>query len=146
MVEYTVEHNQCELLLRKKYNLCQLPLSKKYRSHFEIIASILEAAKCSSGDRYFLMKHTSANYAQLKKYLESLNRLGFIEIRMRDQQILYCATEKGLEFLKQYYILLGMLTNPYAPSRQGQLIYQTAYAAFKKPKNSNENSLSEYAK
>lgn len=133
MANWIADYASSDSSLRRKYNLCQLPLSKKYRSHFEIIASILDVTRCDSGDRYFLMKHTGVNYAQLKKYLGSLAKIGFIEVRMRGQQMLYCATEKGLAFLRQYYVLLGMLTNTYALSEQGQLLYQVAHAALKKP-------------
>jgi predicted transcriptional regulator len=145
VANYTLGHDSCDLVLRKKYHLCDLPFSKKYRSHFEIIASILDAAKFNDGDRYFLMKRTSVNYAQLKKYLDTLTKIGFIEVRMRDQQILYCATNKGLEFLNQYYVLIGMLVSTYELSRQGQLIYQAAQAAFKKSQTPRGDSLPQHA-
>jgi predicted transcriptional regulator len=145
MAIYPVERDSCDSSLRRG-NIWQLPVSKKYRSHFEIIASILDVARNNSGDRYFLMKHTSVNYAQLKKYLGSLTKIGFIEVQARGQKILYCATEKGLAFLRQYYILIGMLTKTYTLSEQGQLIYQPAYATMKKPQNPNEDSVSRYAK
>jgi predicted transcriptional regulator len=125
MATYTLEHDSCDLSLRKKYNLCELPFSKKYRSHFEIIASILDATKYNSTDRYFLMKRTSINYAQLNKYLESLTNIGFIEVQMKDGQMAYSTTQKGLEFLKQYYVLLGTLMNAYTLGKQGRAIYQT---------------------
>lgn len=146
MANYTLEHDSYDVSLRKKYNLSDLPFSKKYRSHFEIIASILDAARYSSGDRYFLMKRTSINYAQLKKYLESLAKIGFIEVQMRGSQIAYCATQKGLDFLRQYYVLLGMLMNAYTLGKQGQAVCQTAYVAFNKPKDTNMDSASRYAK
>jgi predicted transcriptional regulator len=133
MADYTVGHDLCTLSVRKKDNLYQLPFSKKYRSHFEIIAAILEATKYDSGDRYSLMKRTGINYAQLKKYLGSTTKIGFIEVRMEGRQILYRATDRGLEFLKQYYVLLGMLMNTYLLSEQGQSICQTVYTPFKKP-------------
>lgn len=140
MANCTVGYDSLDSPLRKTYNLCQLPLSKKYRSHFEIMATILDVAKCGSGDRYFLMKRTGINYAQLKKYLGSLTKIGFIEIRMRGQQMLYCATEKGVAFLRQYYVLLAMLTNVYAPGEQSQIIYQAQHTALKKPLNFSEAS------
>ena len=128
MADFTVEHDSYNLSLLKKNSPCQLTLSKKYRSHFEIIAEILDAIKYGSGDKYSLMKRTGINYAQLKKYLASIAKIGFVEVRVRGQQILYCETERGLEFLKQYYVLLGMLINTYALTEQNQSIYQTAYA------------------
>jgi predicted transcriptional regulator len=146
VANYTLRHDSCDLVLRKKYHLCDLPFSKKYRSHFEIIASILDATKFNDGDRYFLMKRTSVNYAQLNKYLEILTKIGFIEVRMRDQQILYCATNKGLEFLNQYCVLIGMLVSTYELSRRSQLIYQVAQATFKKSKTRSGDSLLQYAR
>jgi predicted transcriptional regulator len=128
-------HDLPESSLRKTDGLWQLPASKKYRSYFEIMASILDVARNNSGDRYFLMKRSRVNYAQLKKYLGSLTRIGFIEVEMRGRRIQYCATEKGLAFLRQYYILLGMLADTYAIGDQGQLAYQPAYEPTRKPHN-----------
>jgi predicted transcriptional regulator len=132
MANYTVEHESYNLSLLKKSSPYQLTLSKKYRSHFEIIAAILDATKYDSGDRYSLMKRTGINYAQLKKYLASITKIGFIEVRMRGQQIQYCATERGLDFLRQYYILLGMLMNTYGLGERDQSVCQAAFASFKK--------------
>jgi predicted transcriptional regulator len=146
MASYAVEPDSCDSPLRKKYDHCELPLSKKYRSHFEIAASILDAAKYDSRDRYFLMKRTSINYAQLKKYLESLAKIGFIEVQMRGGQMLYCSTQRGLEFLRQYYVLLGMLMNAYALGKQGQAVYQTAYATLNKRKSSDMGFVPPYAR
>lgn len=132
MADYMLEHDSYNLSLLKKNSPCQSTLSKKYRSHFEIIAAILDATKYDSGDKYSLMKRTGINYAQLKKYLASITKIGFIEIRMIGQRILYAATERGLEFLKQYYLLLGMLMNTYSLEEQSRSVCQTAYAPFKK--------------
>lgn len=132
MTGYAVEHDSYNLSLLKKNSPSQATLSKKYRSHFEIIAAILAATKYDSGDKYALMKRTGINYAQLKKYLASITKIGFIEVRVRGQQILYGATERGVEFLKQYYILLGMLMNTYSLDEQSRSVCQTVIAPFKK--------------
>jgi len=84
---------------------------KKNRGHFEIIASMLEAVKNNDRALYTLMKHTGSNYAELKKYLESLTEFGFIETDTKEGRVLYKASEKGRNFLRQYYVLLGMLLN-----------------------------------
>ena len=84
---------------------------KKNRGHFEIIASMLEAVKNNDRALYTLMKHTGSNYAELKKYLESLAEIGFIEKDIKEDRVSYRASEKGLNFLRQYYVLLGMLLN-----------------------------------
>jgi predicted transcriptional regulator len=132
MAAYTVTRDSSDSSLLGTKDVWQLPASKKYRSHFEIIASILDVARNNSGDKYFLMKHTSVNYAQLKKYLGFLTRTRFIEVEMRGQRIQYCATERGLAFLKQYRILLGMLADTYAVGDQGQLVYQPTCAPTRK--------------
>jgi len=86
-----------------------LPFRKKYRSHFEIIASMLEAVKDNSVGRFSLMKYANINCTQLKKYLESLTEMGLIDMNIKEGQVLYSTSDKGLTFLKQYYVLLGML-------------------------------------
>lgn len=70
---------------------------------------MLEAAKDNSASRYSIMKQTGSNYADLKKYLRSLTEVGLIEKNMNADQVLYRASEKGLEFLRQYYVLLRIL-------------------------------------
>jgi predicted transcriptional regulator len=98
------------LPVNKKYSLSTLqPLHKKYRSHFEIIGLVLEAVKADSATPFSIMKHASVNCAQLKKYLKSLTEIGFLEVEIQKCKIFYRASEEGLEFLRQYYILLEML-------------------------------------
>ena len=101
---------------KRELNLRRLAWCKKNRSHFEIIASILEAIKDNGTvlSGYSLMKHAGINSAQLKEYLESLTEIGFIETDTKENRILYRASEKGLDFLGQYYILVGMLSSTYA--------------------------------
>jgi predicted transcriptional regulator len=92
-----------------KLDLCWWPLHKKYRSHFEIIASMLEAVKSNEASLSYLWKHTNSNCAQLKKYLGWLTERGFINMSIVRGQVLYRANEKGMEFLRQYHLLLSML-------------------------------------
>jgi predicted transcriptional regulator len=101
-------------------SLYYLPLRKKYRSHFEIIALLLEAVKGDGAPRFSIMRQAGINCVQLKKYLGSLHELGFLEKELRDGRVLYRASDKGLEFLKQYYVLLTMLLNTYADNRLPQ--------------------------
>ena len=97
----------------RKLSLRYLAWRKKNRSHFEIIASMLEAVKNNGTGRYPIMKHTGINSAQLKKYLKSLTEMGFIEANTKEGRVLFRASEKGLDFLRQYYVLLGkMLSMP----------------------------------
>ena len=94
----------------KKYSLSTLqPLHKKYRSHFEIIGVVLEAVKTDSATPFSIMKHASINCTLLKKYLKSLTEIGFLEVEIQKCKLFYRASKEGLEFLRQYYVLLEML-------------------------------------
>jgi predicted transcriptional regulator len=112
MATYPVVRTIPFLTSRKKYNLSRLPLGKKYRSHFEIIALILEAAKEDGEGRFAIMRHASVNCTQLEKFLSSLIEIGFVEVYPTEGRTLCRATEKGLAFLREYYVLLGMLLAP----------------------------------
>jgi len=101
-----------------------LPLQKKYRSRIEIIALILEAVKYTGAARYSLMKHTSINYAQLKKYLKPLTKIGFIEMCRKEDKVLYMASEKGLAFLRQYNVLRDMLLSACSENKPIDIIYE----------------------
>ena len=94
---------------KREVNLRCPAWRKRNRSHFEIIASTLEAVKGNGTSRYYIMKRIGSNSVQLKKYLESLTETGFIETVIKDDQVLYRASEKGLDFLRQYYALVGMM-------------------------------------
>jgi predicted transcriptional regulator len=122
---YLVGRNVSYSPSREKYNLCRLPLGKKYRSHFEIIALILEAAKDGGEGRFAIMKRASVNCTQLEKFLNSLVETGFIEIDNMEGRRLVRATEKGLSFLRQYYVLLGMLLTPTAQIKSPSIICKT---------------------
>jgi len=106
-----------------------LSLDKKYRSHFEIIALILEAARDSCITRFYVMKSASINCAQLKKYLRSLTKIGFIDIYIMDNHVFYKTSEKGLEFLKQYHVLLSMLLNAHAKNNLPSTVYEPMHSS-----------------
>lgn len=89
--------------------LCDSPLHKKNRSHFEIIALILKSLTSRSVSPYLIMRHTNVNHTQLKKYLRFLVEMGMVEIELGGNQILYRSGEKGLAFLRQYYVLQEIL-------------------------------------
>ena len=96
--------------LSEKYKTSTFPnLHKKYRSHFEILALVLEAINDNGASASFIMRYAGMNYKQLKKYLGSLTEIGFVDANSIDGQISYRVNEKGLAFLRQYYVLLGML-------------------------------------
>ncbi len=111
MANYALERSMFQVPLRKKYCLCDLPLHKKYRSHFEIMALILEATKDDGEARFSIMTHASINFKQLKEFLNCLIEMGFIDMDMKEGRVLYRANERGLSFLRQYHVLLEMLLN-----------------------------------
>ncbi|MEM3629754.1 MAG: winged helix-turn-helix domain-containing protein [Candidatus Bathyarchaeia archaeon] len=108
----------------RELNSVCLSLHKKYRSHIDLIALILEGIRNGKNARYSLMKYANVNYSQLRKYLEVLARIGFIEIYANDGKIFYKACEKGLLFLRQYEILRDMLLNAFPQNRQVNLVYK----------------------
>lgn len=95
-----------------RIDMSSLPLQKKYRSHFEILALMLETVKSNDGNGaapFSIMRNTSLNSAQMKKYIRSLSEMGFIEVDNGRHRIIYKATDRGLDFLKQYNILQRMM-------------------------------------
>ncbi|MEM1563653.1 MAG: winged helix-turn-helix domain-containing protein [Candidatus Bathyarchaeia archaeon] len=104
-----------EIVLGKKCSqICEtftsktLIFGKRYRSSFEIIALILEAA-CDGASRFAVANHLKTNYILLHKYLDYLVRIGFVDVEHNGRQILYRTSKKGFEFLKLYHSLLKML-------------------------------------
>jgi len=96
----------------ERYRLSRLPLHHKYRSHFEIIALILESVSEDGAGKFLIMKRASVNCVQLKKYLRLLLQLGFVELEIGKGRMCYRTSESGLEFLRRYYDLLEMLSFP----------------------------------
>jgi predicted transcriptional regulator len=127
MTNYLKMLNLCSSSLHIKNKLHTFPLNKKYRGHFEIIALLLEAVKDNGATRFSIMKYASTNYKQLEKYLDGLTEIGFVEMDMREGQCLYKATEKGLNFLRQYYVLLGALLSAFEKSKSANIVYEAEY-------------------
>ena len=92
-----------------KYHTCGFPIGKKYRSHFEIIALMVEAVKNGDRAKFSIMKHANINSGQFNKFLNSLIEIGFVERYITDRGPVYRASMKGQLFLRQYYVLLSML-------------------------------------
>jgi len=135
MVNYTNMPNLC-LPLHKKYNSCGLPLRKKYRGPFEIIGLVLEAVKDNGTARFSIMKYADINCAQLKKYLQALIDIGFIQTDMKEGRVAYRATVEGLDFLRQYYVLLGMLLSASTRNNPTSIVYETEFDAFNRQQRS----------
>jgi predicted transcriptional regulator len=124
MENYIVDRNLSYLPLQKKYRLCGFPLGKKYRSHFEIIALIVEAVKDGGQAKFSIMKHASINCGQANKFLNSLIEMNFIDQRLMEGKPFYRASERGLAFLRQYYVLLSMLLAAENGNKQPTFLYE----------------------
>jgi predicted transcriptional regulator len=103
--------------IEKKCTQLGLTLHKKYRSQFEIIAIVLDAMKTESAATFSIMKHAHINCMQLKKYLKSLTEVGLVEMQIKKGRVSYRASVEGLEFLRQYHVLLDMLSPTSMPNR-----------------------------
>lgn len=123
MENYGIGHDLLYLPLQKQYRLCGFPLGKKYRSHFEIIALMVEAVKDGGQARFSIMKHASINCGQLNRFLNSLTEMGFIVEDVKDGRPSYRASERGLDFLRQYYVLLSILLAAENGNRRPILAY-----------------------
>lgn len=124
MENYAIDHDLSCLPLQKKYRMCGFPLGKKYRSHFEIIALMVEAVKDAGQARFSIMKHASINCGQLNRFLSSLVEMGFIQEDLKEGKIVYRASDRGLNFLRQYYVLLSMLLAAENGIRRPTILYE----------------------
>jgi predicted transcriptional regulator len=97
--------------MRGRGSLGDLAFCGKYRSRFEIIASILKAAKNNGASLFSLRNQVGTNHKQIKKYLEYLIKIGLVNMDVRDGQVLYRTSKRGLTFLRHYNILGEILLN-----------------------------------
>jgi len=91
---------------------------------------MLDAIKDDRATRFSIMKRAGINCTQLKKYLQSLSEIGFIEMYIKDGRVLYGTSEKGLDFLRQYYVLLGMLLSLQTRNGLTGVVYDPERSAF----------------
>lgn len=83
---------------------------KKYRSRFEIISLILEAARDKLVTRFSIVNYADINYVQFKRYLQVLIEMRLIEVHIVNGRVFYKTTAEGINFLNQYYILSNLLS------------------------------------
>jgi predicted transcriptional regulator len=76
---------------------------RQYRSRIQITANILEIAKTGSR-KTRIMYLGNLSFDLLQKYLEMLVDHGLLEVRESPDNS-YLATEKGRQFLEDYYEL-----------------------------------------
>jgi predicted transcriptional regulator len=128
MANYTREFGGSYVPLNTKYRTSEfIGLRKKYRNDFEIIARVLESVKESDATRFYIMKRAGINCAQLKRFLESLTDIGFIGKCMKEGRVFYLTSEKGLGFLRQYYVLLSMLLGATSRNELTSMDYEAGY-------------------
>ena len=126
MEKYIVDHSLSYIPLQKKYRLSGFPLGKKYRSHFEIVALMVDAVKDCGQPKFSIMKHASINCSQADKFLNSLTEMGFMERYLMTGRPMYRASERGVAYLRQYYVLLSMFLASENETKQPAIVYQHA--------------------
>lgn len=82
---------------------------KKYRSHFEIVSLILEAARDKYTTRFSIVNYADINYAQLKRYLRVLIEMRLIGVHIVNGRVFYKTSAEGIEFLNQYRVLSNII-------------------------------------
>jgi predicted transcriptional regulator len=85
---------------------------------------MVEAVKDGGQARFSIMKHASINCGQLNRFLNSLIEMGFIREDVKDGRVMYRASERGLDFLRQYYVLLSMLLAAENGNRRPNILYE----------------------
>ena len=113
--------------------MCQVPLHKKYRSHFEIIASMLEAMRDVDATTFTLMKQARVSYRLLRKYLTYLGEMGFFETNIRKGRISYRTSDRGFEYLQRYRILEDMLS-PVEQSSSAHIAFKAQFGDSERPR------------
>lgn len=83
---------------------------KKYRSHFEIVSLILEAARDKCVTRFSIVNYADINYTQLKRYLRILIEMRLIEVHIINERVFYKTSTKGINFLNQYNVLSNIIS------------------------------------
>jgi len=124
MEKYIVDRSLSYIPLQKRYRLSGFPLGKKYRSHFEIVALMVEAVKDCGQPKFSIMKHASINCSQADKFLSSLTEMGFMERYVMAGRPMYRASERGVAYLRQYYVLLSMFLASENEIKQPAIVYQ----------------------
>jgi len=105
----TFSLNHSFLYAAKRRNNSFYRLGRKYRSRLEIMTLMLEAISHNRSSIGFITRYANINHKQFNEYLNFLINIGFITVNIQNSKISYKISERGLSFLKQYYILMEML-------------------------------------
>ena len=74
------------------------------RGSVDIVADILRAAKEGTKKTQIIFR-ARLNNEQIKKYLSLMIRKGLIEVDKQGNHVLYRASDKGTEYLREYHKL-----------------------------------------
>jgi len=83
----------------------------KKRGKFEIIVNILEIAKKPTV-KTRIMYRANLSFSQLEKYLKKAEKSRLLERKNDSNSITYQTTEKGEEFLENWYTIIQILDYP----------------------------------
>ena len=81
------------------------------RGRMDIVADILRVAKEGAKKTQIIFR-ARLNNAQCKKYLSLMMRKGLIEVDKQGKCVLYRASDKGTEYLREYHELREFLHKP----------------------------------
>jgi predicted transcriptional regulator len=85
-----------------------LLIERNRRSRTDILATIIKATK--KGETQFKIREEARlNHQQLKLYLAELTTFGLVEMNELNGKRVYVASEKGIEYLRQYEVLSRFL-------------------------------------
>lgn len=87
---------------------------------------MVEAVREAGQPKFSIMQHASINCGQADKFLSSLTSMGFIEQYIISGRPTYRASERGLAFLRQYYVLLSMFLVSEDEAKQPAIIHQNS--------------------
>jgi len=82
--------------------------SRKRRDRLLIIAEMLETAK-EGALKTPIMYKANLSFTQLNEYLSYLLEIKFLETITKDEEMIYKATSKGLEYLRGYMKIRNLL-------------------------------------
>ena len=98
--------------------------TRRRRDRLHIIAEILEISKNGSLKTQ-IMYRANLSFAQLNEYLDLLLDLELLQEGTENQKIVFKVTEKGDEYLQNYYKIKELLEKTNEPNlkKNGTLVY-----------------------
>jgi predicted transcriptional regulator len=98
--------------------------TRKRRDRLHIMAEVLVVARDGALKTQIMYK-ANLSFAQLREYLSLLLELGLLKIEKTDQKTIYKTTRKGIEYLKSYDEIRGLLEKEEKNVKRNSLIYLT---------------------